>query len=195
MPTKDSNTTKPTNSATHSNETNAPENNTKPTASPTPQKNPSKDVKTSRHATRYLVVGIGITIFNYGLYSILANLIINNNSLIWLSMFIATAITTIVAYIAHSKITWKERNVTKHSIIRFFIWNALLTFLINPGLTQLFSLCTPFYDFAYDITTALHLTFPYEFILTTGAFVLTAIITMILNFLFYDRFVFGKQKI
>lgn len=152
------------------------------------------DVKTSKHATRYLIVGITITIFNYGLYSILANLVINNNDFIWLSMFIATAITTIVAYIAHSKITWKERNVTKHSIIRFFIWNALLTFIINPGLTQLFSLFTPLYNFAYNIIAALHLPFSYEFTLTTGAFVLTAIVTMILNFLFYDRFVFGKPK-
>lgn len=152
------------------------------------------DVKTSKHATRYLIVGIAITIFNYGLYSILANLVINNNDFIWLSMFIATAITTIVAYIAHSKITWKERNVTKHSIIRFFIWNALLTFIINPGLTQLFSLFAPLYNFAYSIIAALHLPFSYEFTLTTGAFVLTAIVTMILNFLFYDRFVFGKPK-
>ena len=168
-----------------------PQETTKPKdANPSP----AKDVKTSKHATRYLFVGIGITVFNYGLYSILANLIINNNDLIWLSMFVATAITTIVAYIAHSKITWKERHVTKHSIIRFFIWNAILTFLINPGLTQLFSLFTPLYDFAYSIITALHLPFSYEFTLTTGAFVLTAIITMILNFLFYDRFVFGKSN-
>ena len=159
----------------------------------TENKQPS-DVKTSQHASRYLIVGIAITIFNYGLYTILANLIINNNDFLWLSTLISTIITTIVAYIAHSKITWKERNITKHSIIRFFVWNALLTFLINPGLTQLFSLVTPLYKFTFNITTTLHLPFTYEFVLTTGAFILTAIITMILNFLFYDRFVFGKIK-
>ena len=153
-----------------------------------------KNVKTSQHATRYLFVGIAITAFNYALYSILANLIINNNNLIWLSTLISTAITTIVAYIAHSKITWKERNVTKHSIIRFFIWNALLAFAIGPWLTQLFSLLTPLYEFAFHICEAIHLPFSYEFVLTTGAFILTAIITMILNFLFYDRFVFGKSN-
>ena len=154
----------------------------------------TKDVKTSRHAIRYLVVGIAVTIFNYAFFAILSNLIIKNNDLIWLSNFIATAITTIVAYFAHSKITWKERKVTKHSIIRFFIWNAMLTVAIAPGFTQLFSLLTPLYEFAYNITSAIHLPFSYEFILTTGAFVLNSIVIMILNFLFYDKFVFGKKK-
>lgn len=153
-----------------------------------------KSVKTSKHATRYFFVGVAITIFNFALYSILANLIIKNNDLLWLSTFISTTISTIVAYIAHSKITWKERNVTKHSIIRFFIWNALFAVAIGPWLTQLFSHLTPLYEFAFHICEAIHLPFSYEFVLSTGAFVLTAIVTMILNFLFYDRFVFGKSN-
>ena len=152
------------------------------------------DVATSRHATRYFFVGVGVTLFNYALYAILANLVIRNNDLLWLSNFIATAITTIVAYVAHSRITWKERQVTKASIIRFFIWNAMLTIAIAPGFTQLFSLFTPLYDFAFNISSALHLPFSYDFVLTTGAFVLTSIVIMILNFLFYDKFVFHKQK-
>ena len=152
------------------------------------------DVKTSKHAFRYLIVGICVTGFNYALFAILSNLIIKDNDLIWLSNFIATAVTTIVAYIAHSKITWKERTVTKHSLIRFFIWNAMLAIAIAPALTQLFSLLTPLYEFAYNITSAIHLPFTYEFVLTTGAFVLNSIVIMILNFLFYDRFVFGKKK-
>ena len=153
------------------------------------------DVKTSKHAFRYLIVGILVTGFNYALFAILSNLIIKNNDLIWLSNFIATAVTTIVAYFAHSRITWKERTVTKHSIIRFFIWNAMLTVAIAPGFTQLFSLFTPLYEFAFNITSAIHLPFPYEFVLTTGAFVLNSIVIMILNFLFYDKFVFGKKKV
>ncbi|MBR0479833.1 GtrA family protein [Candidatus Saccharibacteria bacterium] len=147
-----------------------------------------------KHAARYLFIGIGITIFNFAFYSILANLIFKDQSLIWLSTFISTAVTTLVAYILHSKITWKERNPGKSGIYKFFIWNALLTFLINPGLTQLFSLITPLYEFAFNISQNLNLPFTYDFVLITGAFVLTAIITMILNFLFYDRFVFGKPK-
>lgn len=154
-----------------------------------------KDVKTSKHAARYLIVGICVTIFNYVLFAILSNLIIQNNDLLWLSSLIATVITTIVAYIAHSKITWKERIVTKHSIMRFFIWNALLAIVISPALTQLFSLITSLYEFAFNITSAINLPFTYEFVLTTGSFALTSIVIMILNFLFYDKFVFGKKKV
>ena len=152
------------------------------------------DVKTSKHATRYFFVGVGITLFNYALFAIISNILIDNNNLLWLSNLIATALTTIVAYIAHSKITWKERHVTKVAIIRFFIWNALLAFLIAPSLTQLFGMLTPLYDFAYNISSALHLPFTYEFILTTGAFGLNSVVIMIINFLFYDRFVFQKKK-
>lgn len=152
------------------------------------------DVKASKHAARYVFVGITITIFNFIFYSLLANLIINNNDLLWLSSLISTAASIIVAYILHSKITWKEREVTKTAIIKFFIWNVLLAIAIGPWLTQLFSLITPLYEFAFNITSTIHLPFSYEFVLTTGTFVLTSLVIMILNFFFYDRFVFGKPK-
>ena len=149
--------------------------------------------ETKKHAGRYLIVGITLTIFNYGLYTILANLIIKNNNLLWLSTFISTFITTILAYILHSKITWKERSIGKAAIYKFFIWNALLTFPIGPGLTQFFAIFTPIYEFAYNIFQNMHIDFSYEFVLTTGVFVFTSATTMIMNFLLYDRFVFGKK--
>lgn len=159
-----------------------------------PEKPVQTDVKTSRHAVRYIIVGIIVTLFNYTLYTLLTNIIINNNDLIWLSAFIATAITTLVAYLLHSKITWKERTITKTAIYKFFIWNIMLTVLINPLFTQLFSLITPLYKLAFDIFQNLHIPFTYEFTLTTGAFALTSIVNMILNFFFYDKFVFGKTN-
>ena len=153
-----------------------------------------EDVKTSKHATRYLIIGTLLALFNYGLYTVLSNYIINNNDLIWLSSFIATAVTTVLAYILHSRITWKERPISKTAIYKFFIWNIMLTVAIYPLLTQLFSYITPLYDFAYSVTSALHIPFTYEFVLTTGAFVLTTIITTLMNYFLYDRFVFGKSK-
>ena len=66
-----------------------------------------KDVKTSEHAIRYFFVGVGITLFNYAVYTILSNVIIKNNDLLWLSTLISTFITTLVAYLLHSKINWK----------------------------------------------------------------------------------------
>lgn len=157
-------------------------------------KNPTPDVTTGRHASRYLIIGITITIFNFGLYSILANLIINNSNLLWLSTLISTLISTILAYLLHSKITWKERPLTKTAIYKFFIWNLATALFIGPFFTQLFSLITPLYDFAFNISQSLNLSFTYDFVQSTGAFVLTAVVTTLLNFFFYDRFVFGKNK-
>ena len=153
----------------------------------------TKEIKTSRRTIRYFFVGESVTIFNYISFALLANIIINNNDLLWLSSFLSTAVTTIVAYILHSKITWKERSVTKSSIYRFFIWNIILAALISPIFTQLFSLITPLYQLAFNISSFLHLPFTYEFIQSTGAFALTSVVIMVLNFLFYDKFVFHKS--
>ena len=149
--------------------------------------------ETKKHVSRYLVIGITLAVFNFGFYSLIANLIIKNSDLLWLSMFIATVATAILAYILHSKITWKERDPGKLGIYKFFIWNVILTF-IGPLLTQLFSLITPVYQLAYNITNSISLPFTYEFVQSTGAFVFTAIITTILNYFFYDKFVFGKTN-
>lgn len=156
-----------------------------------PNKKPDKK---PNHASRYLVVGLLLTIFNYSLYTILANLIIKNNDFLWASTLISTLVTTFVAYLAHSKITWKERGITKTAKYKFFIWNLLLAFAIGPWITQLFSLFTPAYDLAYNIFKNIHIDFPYDFVQSTGAFVFTGITTMILNFLLYDKFVFGKSQ-
>ena len=161
---------------------------------PTTQTSTHKDVKTSKRATRYFIIGVFLTLFNYVLYAFLANVILKDNNLLWLASLIGTLITTLLAYLLHSKITWKERHITKTSIYKFFIWNLLLAFVFYPILTQLFSLITPLYEFAYNISSAIHLPFTYDFVLSTGAFVLASCITMILNYLFYDKFVFGKRK-
>lgn len=154
----------------------------------------SHDVATSRHASRYLIIGITLAIFNFGFYTILANLIFKNSNLLWLSSLISTLVSTILAYILHSKITWKERPLTKTAIYKFFIWNLAAAFFIGPFFTQLFSLITPFYDLIFNISQSLNFPFTFDLVQSTGAFILTAVVTTILNFFFYDSFVFGKKK-
>lgn len=154
---------------------------------------PKSEPTTTIRASKYTVVGIVLTIFNFGLYTLIARLI-DNNDFLWLSTLISTAATTILAYILHSKITWKERNPGKSGIYKFFIWNALCAIIIGPFFTWVFSIITPLYEFAYNISTAIHLPFDYNFVQSTGVFILTSIITMILNYLFYDKLVFGKSN-
>lgn len=149
---------------------------------------------TKKRAGIYFIIGVTITVSNYLLYTLIANLLIKDNNLLWLSTLIATVIITFLAYFLHSRITWKERMITKTTIYRFFIWNLLLAIIINPFFTQFFSIFTPLYDFAKSITDAMHLNFSYDFIQSTGAFVLAGVVIMIINFLFYDKFVFEKRN-
>ena len=148
---------------------------------------------TAKRTGKYVIVGTTLTLFNFGLYTLIARLIDDNNYL-WISTLISTTITTILAYILHSKITWKERNPGRSGIYKFFIWNALCAIAIGPFFTWAFTFITPLYEFAYNISTAIHLPFDYDFVQSTGVFVLVSILTMILNYLFYDRLVFGKSK-
>lgn len=150
-------------------------------------------VATSRRTGKYLVVSIIITIFNFSLYSILAR-IINNNDLLWVSTLISTAATTILAYILHSKITWKERSPSKTGIYNFFIWNAILTFFIGPFFTWFFTLITPLYDFIFSISSTIHLPFDYNFIQSTSVFIFVSIVFLILNYCLYDKFVFRATQ-
>ena len=150
--------------------------------------------QTAKRAGKYTVIGIILTAFNFLVYTFLARIIINNNDLLWLDSIISYLIATVLAYILHSKITWKERHPNKTSIIKFFAWNFITALAISPFLTWLFGLITPLYIFVYNISAAMHLPFDYDFIESTGIFGLTTTITMTLNYLFYDKLVFGVKK-
>lgn len=158
-------------------------------------KNHQNNTKANRRVSIFTIIGIILTIVNFIIYTFLANIIFQNNNFLWLSTLISTTISTFLAYFLHSKITWKERKITKSAKYKFFIWNFLTAVIINPFFTQLFSLFSPLYKFAFNIFSTANMQFSYEFIQSTGAFALTACVTMVLNYLFYDRFVFDKNKL
>ncbi len=155
---------------------------------------PKTQLTTKKRVSKFVVVGIILALSNYLFYTFLALIIIKNSELLWLSSLISTSVTTILAYFLHSKITWKERHPTKTGVINFFIWNALLAVVFSPFLTWFFGLFTPLYKFALQISEALHLPFNFDFVESTGIFILVNIVTMILNYFFYDRLVFGQKK-
>ena len=149
--------------------------------------------QTAKRAGKYVIIGIVLTAFNFLVYTLLARIIFNNNELLWLDSMISYILATFLAYILHSKITWKERDPGKTGIIKFFAWNLITALAISPFLTWLFSLITPVYEFAFNISTNLGLPFDYTFIESTGIFGFTTIITLTLNYLFYDKLVFESQ--
>ena len=150
--------------------------------------------KTSFRIGKFAIVGTILALFNFAIYTFLARVIFNSNELLWLDTIISYTLATILAYILHSKITWKERPVTNHGILMFFVWNGITSFIISPLLTWLFGFITHIYEFIFGISQSIHLPFDYNFIESTSIFCLTTVITMILNFLFYDKLVFGDTK-
>lgn len=150
-------------------------------------------MKKARRASKYVLIGIVLTVFNYIIFSILAR-IISNNDLLWIDSIISYVAATFLAYLLHSKITWKERSPGKIGIIKFFAWNLITALAISPFFTWLFGYFTPIYQFAHQVSTFLHLPFDYEFVESTGIFCFVTLITMTLNYFFYDKLVFGKPK-
>lgn len=149
---------------------------------------------TAKRVGKFLIIGIILTIFNFIVYTLLARLVIKNNDYLWIATMVAYILATILAFFLHSNITWKERHPSKTGIINFFIWNLVTALAISPFLTWTFKFFTPLYQFIFSITNALHFPFDYEFIESTTIFIFATIVTMILNYLFYDKLVFGNSK-
>lgn len=143
---------------------------------------------------KFAVIGIILALFNFLVYTFLARVIMNTNELLWVDSIIAYLLATILAYILHSKITWKERQPTKSGILKFFLWNGITAIIISPFFTWLFQRLTFVYEFLFNISSSINLPFDYNFIESTFVFIFTTCVTMVLNYLFYDKLVFGTKK-
>lgn len=142
-------------------------------------------------------VGVGITaaLADYGVYEFcLLVLFGNNNDMIMVSQLISLVVATFVAFILHSNITWKGRDPGKYGIIKFFIWNLVVLLLMRSFLSWFFALLTGLYEFGYMITSGINLPLSFEFVQSTAIFILMNIVTMTVNYFFYDNFIFGKDK-
>lgn len=149
----------------------------------------------SRQKGRYLVFGIANTVINYAMYEALALLVFTGEQQLWLATLISGTVSIFVGYLLHSKFTWKDREVGKKQLAKFFVWNVVMNIAVRPMLTAFFGL-TIFnflYKFAFDICQGIGLPFSYEFVESTGNYVLMTVVVMVINFLVYDKFVFGTK--
>lgn len=145
---------------------------------------------------KYLVFGVLNTVINYAMYEALALLIFTGENQLWIATLISGAVSIFVGYLLHSRFTWKDREVGKKQLGKFFVWNVALNVAVRPALTAFFGLVI--FDFlyrlAFDICQGIGFGFSYEFVTTTGNYVLMTAVTMVINFLVYDRFVFGTKR-
>ncbi len=142
---------------------------------------------------KFAGVGVAATIADYLFYQIALHTFLQDN-LAGAAIF-AGVLATFVAYIGHSNITWKTRDPGRFGIIKFFLWNAFVVILVRPVLVWLFELPVFLYEFAYWLCDAIHLPFGFDFVESTGVYVLMTAVTMVLNYIFYGRVVFGKEQV
>ena len=143
---------------------------------------------------KYFVFGLLNTAINYGIYEALALLVFTGENQLWIATLISGAISIFVGYFLHSRFTWKDREVGKKQLGRFFVWNVAMNVAIRPLLTMFFGLFGFLYKFTFDICQSVGIGFSYEFIETTGNYVLMTAVVMIINFLVYDKFIFGTKR-
>lgn len=154
------------------------------------------DVSASR-ILKFAGVGFLAAIIDYAVYEVCVLAIFSELSFKQpLSIVVAGAVSTIAAFFLHSNITWKERDPGKLGIFKFFLWNILIIEILRPQLTVLFDLelFHHFYQFVYMLVGWIPLFSSYDFVSSTTSYVLITIITMTLNFIFYEKFVFGSKK-
>lgn len=141
---------------------------------------------------KFVGVGFAVTIVEYIIYTLLMMLAFSGNGeMAPLATGLSGVVAMVVAFFMHSKITWRERDPGKFGVVKFFAWNILLVTLIRPGLAAFFGLLTGLYQFAFMITSAINLPFNYDFVQSTGIYVLTTAVAMVLNFFCYEKIVFG----
>ena len=146
--------------------------------------------KNVKRVGTFVWVGVVLTIIDYLICELITFIFFKDADKTNIAAAISGALVTILAYFMHSRITWKGREITKLNVVKFFVWNIFVMVLVRPFAIDLFSKFTWLYDFAHSL---LSWAFSHEFVTSTGTYVLATIVTMTLNFLFYDRFVF-KEK-
>ncbi len=154
----------------------------------------SKDVSMSR-IFKFAGVGILAAAFDYLVYEITVMLIFQGNAdMAWASAMISGVLSTFFAYFMHSKITWKERDPGKFGIVKFFIWNFFVVLALRPMLTGFFGLFTGFHQFVFVVVGWIPLFSSFDFVQTTTIYILMTLVTMTLNFIFYEKIVFGTRN-
>ena len=142
---------------------------------------------------KYALVGISVSVFDFIVYSIVAGFFLSD--VLWIATAISGVSAACLAYILHSNITWKTRDPGKYGVIKFFAWNSFTMLIVRPFLALILDKPTWLYRFVLNICKWLRLPFDYNFVKNTGVWVMSALVVMVLNFLVYDKFVFGEDKV
>lgn len=140
---------------------------------------------------KYIGVGVTATLIDFAVYTLMMIIFNQTASLRPVAQMTAGIVSTISAYLMHSRITWKARDPGRRGVAMFFIWNALTILVIRNFLFGILGSWAGIYQFAYMLFSWI---FSYEFVESTGVYILVTVITMTLNYLVYDKLVFSSDN-
>ena len=149
-------------------------------------------VKKSRRPIIFIAVGIFNTLADFLVFTLITQTILKQN--IALAGFLSGTIALLMAYVTHSKVTWRERSMSRISIIKFFAVTGFGMWAIRPILLLIFSRMVMVFDFSHKILSSFGLPLSYSFIANSISFCLMVFVVLIYNYLSYDRFVFNETK-
>lgn len=148
-----------------------------------------------QQAIRFVAVGLFTTTVDYIIYELcLVFLLGGNAELASFASMMSGTISTFVAFFMHKNVTWKAKQVRRANILRFFGWNAILVLLVRPNLIEMLGCLDFIYQLAFNICQFIHLNFSWDFVKSTGIYAIMTVIIMVVNFMVYDKFVFGEHK-
>jgi putative flippase GtrA len=142
----------------------------------------------------FVWVGIVLTLINFVIYIILVHTFFQDHDQMPFATAIAYIISAVAAYFMHQFITWKDRQPSRSAMIKFFATNLFAGLVLTPIITSFFLLLTGIYEFAFTVSSALHLSFSLDFITKVGVFGLQTAIVMIFNYIMYNKVVFKGAK-
>ena len=129
----------------------------------------------------FVFAGVCITLFDFIIYNVVILVFKWVANVLLLAACTSGAFATLLAYFLHKNFTWKDRKTNRRTILYFFTWNIILVLLVRPILVWFFELIGGFYEFSFD------------FIRSTGIYGLMSVVTMTLNFIGYEKIVFGQK--
>lgn len=132
------------------------------------------------------------TVLDFAFYTLLTQTVFKDS--LGVAGIVSGTIALFIAFLTHSFITWRGAEVSRKTLLRFFIITGFGMWVIRPILLSIFVLFSPLYTWAHSISIIVGLPFSYDFITKTSAYAFMVVIVLIYNYLTYDRFVFQRKK-
>lgn len=142
----------------------------------------------------FVWVGLILALANFLIYLALINTFFKEEHQLPAATAAAYVLSAVVAYVMHKSITWKDRPPSTSTIAKFAVANLVVGFAITPVLTHAFLLMTGVYELAFAVSSFFQLPFSLEFITEVGVWGFTNAISMIINYIVYNKIVFKGEK-